>query len=177
MEANLYLWDKWKLLFPSLDVVINLTTEPAFIRSFQSYEYENRWLGFGRMKWNEKNNIKWSTEYRKGIRGDKVPRFFHTEIWAPDWNRVCDDGMPPDIFVQLYNFPTFQNIREGLVIAMPKSLYNKNRILIESELKKMMAEIPASTISTSTRGWWPGWKIGNQIGDINIQEIEKIVNG
>lgn len=175
--ANLYLWEKWKLLLPSLDILINLTTEPAFIRSYQSYEFENRWLGFGRMKWNEENNIKWTTKYRNGNIGDKTPDFSHTEIWAPDWNQVCDKDMPPDIFVQLYNFPTLEKIKEGIVIAMPKSIYNKNKILVDSELTKLINRIPGSTISTSTRSWWPGWKIRNHIGDINNQEIEKIVEG
>ena len=77
-EANLYLWDKWKVLLPSLDALIKLTTEPAFIRSFQSYEFENRWLGFGRMKWNEENNIKWTTKYRNAKTGGKIPEFSHT---------------------------------------------------------------------------------------------------
>lgn len=175
--ANLYLWEKWKLLLPSLDIIINLTTEPAFIRSFQCYEFENRWLGFGRMKWNEENNIKWTTKYRNGKTGDKILDFYHTEIWAPDWNRVCDDDMPPDIFVQLYNFPARGKVKEGIVIAMPKSLYNRNKILVDSELSKIMKAIPDSTISIATRSWWAGWKIRNQIGDINSQEIAKIVEG
>lgn len=154
---------------------MGLTTESAFIRSYQSYEYKNRWLGFGRMKWNNDNNIKWTTKYRNT--GEKSPDFYRTEIWAPDWNQVCDKDMPPDIFVRLYNFPKLQNIREGLVIAVPKSLYNKNEVLIELELTKIAREIPASTISTTTKGWYPVWKIRNQIGDINNQEIEAIVKG
>ncbi|MNJ98392.1 hypothetical protein D3C87_161580 [compost metagenome] len=176
-EANLYLWDKWKALLPSLDALINLTSEPAFIRSFQSYEFENRWLGFGRMKWNEESNIKWTTKYINVKTRDKIPDFSHTEIWAPDWNRVCDEDMPPDIFVKLYNFPRLEEIKEGIIIAMPKSLYNKNKGLVELELTKLTNEIPGATISTSTRSWWPGWKIRNQIGDINPQEIEKIIEG
>lgn len=175
--ANLYLWEKWKLLLPSLDILINLTTEPAFIRSFQSYEFENRWLGFGRMKWNEENNVKWTTKYMSSEIGDKKPDFSHTEIWAPDWNQVYDKDMPPDIFVQLYNFPMLEKIKEGIVIAMPKSIYNKNKVLVDSELTKLMNEIPGSTISTLARSWWPGWKIRNHIGDITGQEIEKIVEG
>jgi len=85
--------------------------------------------------------------------------------------------MPPDIFIQLYNFPTLENIREGIVIAMPGSLYRKNKVLVDTELMKLVSEIPDSTISVITRRWYPGWKIGNEIGDINNQEIEKIVEG
>jgi len=176
-EPSLYLWDNWKLLFPALDILISLTKEQAFIRTFQSYKYENRWLGFGRMKWNEENNIKWTTKYRNGNIENKLPDFSHTEIWAPDWNRVCDESMPPDVFVQLYYFPTLENIREGLVIAIPKSLYKRNIILVDSALTNLMNDISGSTISTSTRSWWSGWKTSNEIGDIGNQEIEKIVKG
>jgi len=150
-EANLYLWDKWKLFLPSLDTLINLTKEPAFIRSFQGYLTDARWLGFGRMKWNEANNIKWTTKYRSGEAGDEIPYFSHTEIWAPDWNRVSDENMPPDIFVQLYNNPTIENIREGFIIAKPRSLYRKNDVLVNLELMKLKNEIPDSTISSVTR--------------------------
>jgi len=176
-KPELYLWDNWKRLLPSLDVLVNLTQEPAFIRSFQGYQYETNWLGFGRMKWNEKNNIKWTTKYINEKRRDQLPQFSHTEIWAPDWNRVCDNGMPPDIFIQLYNFPTLENIQEGIVIAMPRSLYHKNKVLVDTELMKLVSEIPGATISVITRRWYPGWKTGNEIGDINNQEIEKIVEG
>lgn len=176
-EANLYIWDKWKTLLPTLDRLINLTSEQAFIRSFQSYEYENQWLGFGRMKWNEENNIKWTTKYRNSNGQNKTLAFYHTEIWAPDWNRVCDGGIPPDIFIKLYHFPTIKKIREGLVIAIPKALYNKNKVLVENELIRLVNEITYSTISTLTRYWWPGWKFRNQIDDINNWEIERIVEG
>lgn len=173
--CDLYLWDKWKLLMPSLDALIKLTTAQAFMRTFQSYEFENRWLGFGRMKWSQENNIKWTTKYWNGNAEDKIILFFNTEIWAPDWNWVCDNDMPPDLFIRLYNYPTLKNIKEGLIVAMPKSLYNKNKVLVDDELRKLVNQIPDSTISTSTQSWWPGWRTWNEIGDINNQEIEKIV--
>ena len=177
IESELYLWEKWKLLTPFLDVLINLTKEQAFIRSFQSYEHENRWLGFGRMKWSEANNIKWTTKFRNAIGKGSDLLFLGTEIWAPDWNRLCDEGNPPDVFIKLYFFPANEQIREGLVIAVPKSLYNKNKSLVDTQLSHIVNEIPNSSISTETRSWWPGWKIRNSIGDINNREIERIVEG
>jgi hypothetical protein len=88
--CELYLWDNWRLFLPALNNLISLTSQPGFIRTFQSREYENKWLGFGRMKWNEANNIKWTTKYRNvdDITLQKI-FFFNTQVWAPDWNAVC----------------------------------------------------------------------------------------
>jgi len=175
-ESKLYLWEKWSPLMPYLDFLINLSKEQAFIRSFQSYTHDNRWLGFGRMKWDVANNIKWTTKYRNEV-GSEDLLFLGTEIWSPDWNRVCRDGCPPDIFIKLYYFPTINKIKEGLVIAIPISIYKKNKNLIETQLGNIAKEISNSSIHTATRFWYPGWKISNEIGDMNNQEIEKIVYG
>ena len=159
---------------PSLDCLVRLPKEPAFIRSFQAYKQENRWLGFGRMKWNQANNIKWTTKYRNAT-GSENLLFLGTEIWSPDWNQVCDDDYPPSLFIKLYSFPQLKKIKEGLVIAIPVSTYNKNKSVIETQLENLVCVIPNSSIATKTRIWWPGWKIRNSIGDINNWEIEQIV--
>ena len=115
-EAFLYKWDNWKLLMPSIDKLLKLTKEKAFIRTNQSFEFENKWLGFGRMTWDEENNVKWTTKYRTADNESRL-QFFGTEIWAPDWNEFVKSGVPPDIFVKLYNIPNSQTTRQGLIIA------------------------------------------------------------
>jgi len=55
-------------LWPEVGGAYNLTTEQAYIRSFQAHETEHRWLGFGRMRWNEKNNILWTTKYQDPVK-------------------------------------------------------------------------------------------------------------
>lgn len=175
IECNLYLWEKWRLLVPPLDGLIGLTQEKAFIRSFQSYIHENKWLGFGRMKWDEENNIKWTSKYRTNNAVADEPEFYNTEVWAPDWNRVCDTGMPPDVFICLYNYPEVPQIREGLVIALPRSLYKKNKRLVDDSLSKLLSQIPGSKIHEIKRDWWGRTASRNNIGDITPQEIKKII--
>lgn len=55
-DAQLYIWENWKTIYPELDSLLKLATNQAYIRTFQSFEFENRWLGFGRTKLNEENN-------------------------------------------------------------------------------------------------------------------------
>ncbi|MES2381174.1 MAG: hypothetical protein V4538_09040 [Bacteroidota bacterium] len=174
-EANLYLWDKWNLLMPAINKLVNITKEEAFIRSFQSYEQENSWLGFGRMPWNEDNNIKWTTKYRNIASEDKILNFFSTEVWAPDWNKVSKENIPPDIFIKLYNYSNAQTVKEGFVIAMPKAMYKKNKTLVDVEITKLVNHIPNASLNTLTRLWQPVWKFSNRIENINFHEIQEII--
>lgn len=127
------------------------------------------------MKWSEENNIKWTTKYRGINLENKEPDFYSTEIWAPDWNTACDKDMSPDIFIKLYYYESVKRLREGLVIAMPNSIYVKNRVLIDSELLNVANKIPNSAISTLTRIWYPSWKFRNRIEDMNPHELQEIV--
>lgn len=174
-ECNLYLWDKWCLLLPSLNSLVKLTRERAFIRTFQSYEYENKWLGFGRMKWNDENNIKWTTKYRTNISLEDQPEFFYTEIWAPDWNQVCDTGVPPDVFIHLYNYEAMSEMREGLIIAIPRSLYKKNKLMVDDILSELVSNISGANIYETKRDWWGRTALRNSIESITPQEIKKII--
>ena len=99
-EATLYQWDTWKLIMPSIEAFLSLSPKDAYIRTCQSFEFENRWLGFGRMKWGPDSNIKWTTKYRTEENRHKL-QFYSTEVWAPDWNACIKDSTTPDIYVQI----------------------------------------------------------------------------
>lgn len=174
--SRLYLWDRWALLFQPLNRLIELAAEKAFIRSFQSFKSKNKWLGFGRMQWNEKNNIIWTTKYRKNISLEDQPDFFATEIWAPDWNQVCQTGMPPNIFIKLYNYSNTEGVREGLIIALPQRLYKANREIVDDVITKLNLNIPNSKVYETKRGWWGRVAVRNNVEDMNVQEIQEIVN-
>jgi len=174
-EAFLYKWDNWKLLMPSIDKLLALTKEKAFIRTNQSFEFESRWLGFGRMTWDEDNNIKWTTRYRTADNESRL-QFYDTEIWAPDWNAFTKTSMPPDIYVKLYNMPNSQTTKEGLIIAIPRRTSLNNRQVIETELSRLKKLIPDSTLTMITRFWFPWFKFVNNIEDMNPHELEKIVS-
>jgi hypothetical protein len=174
-QAFLYTWEKWNVLLPSVDSLVKMTNRDAYIRTFQSFEFENKWLGFGRMKWNEENNRKWTTKYRNEEYAAKKLTFYGTEIWAPDWNQCSDKGIFPDLFIHLYHHPTVEKIREGLVIAIPKKIAQKNQSQIETTIQNFIRQIPDSTLSVVERSWTPGGKFPNRIEDMNPQELEKIV--
>jgi hypothetical protein len=72
---------------PSLDKLLALTKEKAFIKTSHSFEFENKWLGFGRMIWSEENNKKWTTKFRTPENESRL-KFFDTEVWSPDWHEV-----------------------------------------------------------------------------------------
>lgn len=58
-------WENWQNLFTVFDKLLNELNlnNQACIRTFQSFEFENKWLGFGRVKWNLENNRKWTKKY------------------------------------------------------------------------------------------------------------------
>jgi hypothetical protein len=173
-EALLYKWDNWSLLMPSVNKLLKLTRETAFIRTFQAFEFQNKWLGFGRMIWNEGNNEKWATKYRTAEHESKL-QFHGTEIWAPDWNQFYERGVPPDIYIKLYNNPKSLILKEGIVIAIPRRLALQQKEIIEAELFRLTDLIPNATLTMTTRCWYPWLRFVNNIEDMNPQELEKIV--
>lgn len=175
-EAFLYKWENWKLLMPSIDKLLSLTKDKAFIRTRQIFESENKWLGFGRMTWNEENNIKWTTKYRTSDNESQL-KFLGTEISAPDWNEFIKSGVPPDIFVKLYNIPNSQTTRQGLIIAIARRLSLHQKDMIETELMRMLKLIPDSTLTMTTRLWYPWFRFDNNIEDMNPHELERIIKG
>lgn len=59
-------WNFYKDIYEIIDTIIKeyALTSNTYIRTFQSFEFDNRWLGFGRMKWNLENNKKWTQKYK-----------------------------------------------------------------------------------------------------------------
>ena len=176
-DVSLYLWDNWKHLYPEFDALLKLVSNPAYIRTFQSFEFENEWLGFGRMKWDEKNNIKWTSKYRTAEYRDKKLLFFGTEIWAPDWNYCYKNGVNPEVFIKLYYDPKPIRLKEGILIAIPKRITRKNGELVCSSIEAIQKTIPNSTLSTFERYWTPSKDFHNRIEDMNHQELEKLLVG
>lgn len=174
-ETFLYKWDNWKLLMPSIEKLLTLTKEKAFIKTSQSFKFENKWLGFGRMPWSEESNIKWTTKYRT-LENESRLQFYDTEIWAPDWNVMDGRNLPPDIYIRLYNIG-FKSVMEGLIIAIPRRIAVKQKELVDSELEQLTKLIPNSSLTMITRLWYPWMKFDNEIRDMNPQELEIIING
>ncbi|MES2559001.1 MAG: hypothetical protein V4590_04640 [Bacteroidota bacterium] len=175
-ELDLYVWDNWKALMPPINLLLTMTAEKVNIRSFQQYIRENRWLGFGPMIWNEECNLKWTTTYQHPKHKLKKLRFHKTEIWAPHWNQVNKDNIPPEVYIRLYHYPDHEKIKEGFLIAIPVSLYKIHQVFIDTALTQLLEAIPHSSIHTTTRFWTPLWKSANNIADMNPVELEKIVN-
>lgn len=171
LKCELYLWENWSKILPSIEELVTLTKKQAYIRTFQSYKYENNWLGFGRMKWSHKNNLLWTSKYRTNESKKKNLIFFNTEIWAHDWNQFCNTSMPPDIYINLYNQENAGNIKEGFIIALPNMLYRKNVELVNKILNELVDSLPESKIYSVKRQWWPSSGMPNNIEDTFPQQI------
>lgn len=157
-----------------MDSLVKLAREKAFIRTYQSLEFENKWLPFGRMMWIEENNHHWTTKYRTPDYESRL-RFFSTEIWAPDWNEYSRTGKSPDLYVRLFHHPSSQIAREGILIALPRRLSIKYEQVVDKALQTLVELIPDAEVSRATRFWTPWGKFVNNISDMNFHEIEQIL--
>ncbi|GAB7258309.1 hypothetical protein [Polaribacter sp. OB-PA-B3] len=175
-KSELYLWENFKTIYPNINSLLEISEKSAYIRTFQSYEYENKWLGFGRMKWNEENNIKWTKKYRNEIDLNRKLQFYSTEIWKPDWNFCCENGKSPNLYFNLYNYENLSYLKEGIIIAIPKKLVKSNLEIIEKNLVEIKKKIKNSTISEKERTWKPSGEFLNNIEDMNPQEMKKIIS-
>lgn len=167
-------WENWSKLFPLIDSLLKLIEleKESFIRTFQSFEFENNWLGFGRMKWNEQNNQKWTTKYKTEEFSDKKIQFFNTEIWSPDWSHYEKTGEIPNIFINVYKEA---GLNSGLIIAIKKGIYTQNESSIHFILNKIKTVIPNSDFRKIERYWKPSLGFQNSIQDMNYNELDKIL--
>jgi len=163
-------------LLPNLNPLVELSVNKPYIRSFQGYENKDEYLGFGRMQWSRKNNIKWTSKYRNNEPEQKGLQFFGTEVWSPDWNQCLDRGVYPDIYIKLYHNEQVDEIKEGILIAIPKRIAKKNHQMIESNINEIQQQIPMSTLSIEERLWLPSKKFPNRIEDMNPHELAKIID-
>lgn len=162
---------------PHIDSILKVTTQKAFIKSFQGFGFENKWLGFGRMSWTEANNINWTTRYRTT---ERQPRFFATVITAPEFNKprnFWEGDVNTDVYIQLYRYENFPPISEGLIIAIEKDFVSENNTWLDVSLSRLKELIPNSTITKIVRSWKPWFRFDNEIQDMNPHEIRSIVNG
>jgi len=103
-------------------------------------------------------------------------QFFGTEVWSPDWNQCLDRGVYPDIYIKLYHNEQVDEIKEGILIAIPKRIAKKNHQMIESNINEIQQQIPMSTLSIEERLWLPSKKFPNRIEDMNPHELAKIID-
>jgi hypothetical protein len=174
-ESQLYLWNNWKRLFPLVDKLVSLSPAKAFIRTAQAAQHKSSLLGFGRMAWSKENNEKWTRKYRENESEKVDVLFYYTQIWAPDWHQFDKTGVPPDVFVQLYNYPSSQKTREGLIIAITRAIVEEHSAIIEPAIVDISKIVPDSIVVKTTRSWSPGSQFPNQIQDMNNWELERVL--
>jgi len=102
-DPKLYLWENWEKLLPYINELVELAEKETFIRTFQSYEFENKWLGFGRMKWSLDNNKKWTTKYQTNQEEGKNLIFYSTEVWPPSWDQCLSSNKSPNLYLKIYS--------------------------------------------------------------------------
>ncbi|MFD1145486.1 hypothetical protein ACFQ4C_30450 [Larkinella insperata] len=172
--VQLYVWDNWKAIYPELDTLLTLSNHPAYIQTFQSFG-GNSWLAFGRMRWNEENNTKWTSKYRTQEYSHEKLEFMGTKIWAPDCNHCYKKGQTPELYIHTYSYSHSENPLEGLLIAMPKQLAKQNKAFITSKLVAIQKRILNSSIYYLERYWTPSNGFLNRIEDMNYHELTSLI--
>lgn len=161
-------WNFYKDIYEIVDAIIkeyNLTSD-TYIRTFQSFEFDTKWLGFGRMKWNLENNKKWTQKYKTKEFSNKDLQFFSTEIWSPDWNHFDKTADLPKFFSKVYN----ENGNQGIFIALELRTYKNNSNFIDKSIQNIKKLIPQSETAVFERYWTPSAGFYNNIQDITYQE-------
>ena len=161
-------WNFYRGIYEILDSIIKEydLTSISYIRTFQSFDFDNKWLVFGRMKWNLENNKKWTQKYKAKEYLNKNLQFFDTEIWSPDWNHFDKTGDLPKFFSKVYN----ENGNQGIFIALELRMYNNNPDFIEKSIQNIKELIPYSEVKNFKRYWTASSGFHNNIQDITYQE-------
>lgn len=143
-------------------------------KRFSPLKNENRWLGFGRMSWNEENNLKWTSKYRTAEYCERELTFSSTEIWAPHWNECFRANQRPNMFVSIYHL-NFEDIRHGLLIAIPLRLVKEREDFISSRISAIQQFVDGSAVSLVDRHWTPGGQFPNHMDDMTPHELMRVI--
>ncbi|MEO8254570.1 MAG: hypothetical protein ABI554_09310, partial [Flavobacterium sp.] len=161
-------WNFYRNIYEIIDSIIkeyNLSTN-TYIRTFQSFELDNRWLSFGRMKWNLENNKKWTHKYKTKEYSTLNLQFFNTEIWSPDWNHFEKTGDLPIFFSKIYH----ENGNRGIFIALKLNVYKSSPDLVDKSINNIEELIPDSEVRLFERYWTPSAGFYNNMLDITYEE-------
>ncbi len=151
-KHKLHDWENWGKCFHILDSVIKKYSDIMSVRTSQSVPKSSRWLSFGRMTWNEKNNIKWTSKYKTGDDKKEHLEFFDTEFWSPSWT-ICDkEKLSPKIFMKVSsaeNGVLNGLFTESLVIGVKKD----DQIMPDNVIDSLYNELKAEYLISGIRPW------------------------
>jgi len=145
-------WENWQLAFPIVDALLELSPDSAAIRTGQTFDRNSKWLRFGRMIWNRRNNEKWTQKYRAAEYADRNLRFSYTEIWAPDWNVVYRERRAPDVYVKLKTSPAAE-VRQTIIVAVREPIYSNSVQSIRESVDRLAQLLPASRQFAGLQRW------------------------
>ncbi len=140
-EEPLHRWPYWQKAFDTLDGVLALSKETAAIRSMQSLPRSSKWLPFGRMVWNRKNNEKWTTKYLADA--SLSAELSSTEIWSPDWNAVARKEKAPDFYIRLEDL-RYWGVAQALTVATIEPLYTNNTVYLREAIDRLLSLMPGA---------------------------------
>ncbi len=151
-DLKLHDWKIWERCFQILNNLINNQPEKMTIRTSQSVPKTSTWLPFGRMIWNKKNNLKWTSKYKEGDNKVENIEFFDTEFWCPSWT-ICErENIAPDIFMKIDAMEKGllnDLFDESLLIASKIKNDSVNQAIIE----EIAEQIDAQYIIKGNRQW------------------------
>ena len=171
-EKPIYRWAQWQHIASALESVLAITEDLPVIRSCQVSHDSYKNLPFGRMKWSDKNNEKWTEKYQSV---DPSVRFINAEIWSPDWNTMASEHRTPSVFVQVEARPT-SKFAQALTIAVREPEYTNNLSVVRHAVEKIQRMIPCSTHYFGRTPWAEtvyDYGYGNGISDRSADTLSK----
>jgi len=128
---KLHDWSIWKKYFEIFDPMLSRLNLSSSIRTYQTYQWIWWWLGFKSMNWNLKDNIEWTSKYKRGWRKKKTLEFFSTEVWFPSLNECDQNHSCPEILLKIEDCETSHfdlPFNGSIMIAIKDALYNEQWI-------------------------------------------------
>jgi len=160
---KIYDWTVWKDAYPFLDALLSISNFTATIHTSQSCESAgNKYLPFGRMIWNLKNNEKWTTKYKVGKDAVDKWQFYDTEIWSPP-KTDCFKGsfIAPNIFIKVDDHSTLETsiyFDTSLIVAINEDIYSKlEGIELNQLLEELYKKLNAVKLVKILRPWAQNW--------------------
>ena len=176
----LWWWENWRQLMPELGALLHVARGPALVRSTQYLPNRSGTVKFGRIRWNERDQQKWTHGSPSNFDSSPGWRFLSAELWAPAWTQCARENCAPDVFMVIASerlFGDATSFEPVIVFAVASELVSRNAELVTRVVERLGEIVNPKLVANQRRPWGRSLPSGvgytNSIQDLHVTGLFK----
>lgn len=146
-DLLLHRWENWSRVLPAMTALVERLPRPTNISSYQTAPGSEKALPFGRMRWSEANNRRWTTEY---LEGPGAAEFNEASFWSPSRRSSIEQGEDPAFYARIQHLAGFG---QSFVLALRLDQLPAAAAAADAVLDAVTALLPDAKLLICDRRW------------------------